>query len=164
MVGFGTRELHSAGGAEIAFGTEIEGFDPTAPLDDEARGLLRQLFDDRGLLVFRGLDIDGEYQAFLTRMLVGIEGRPGDRLDENRELPEASLVSNREEEAQGPYGRLLFHNDLTTSPYPPDSLSLYPLELEPPIVPTVFASAQRAWDILPEDIRSRVRDADAVHG
>jgi taurine dioxygenase len=158
MVKFGTRELSPA------FGTEIEGLDPKVPLDEETRRSLRQLFDDRGLLVFRGLDIDADYQAFLTRMLVGIEGRPGDLLGDGLELPEASMVSNRESEAQGPYGRLLFHSDLTTSPHPPNSLSLYPLELEPPIVPTVFTSAQYAWDHLPDDLRARVADLQAVHG
>ena len=58
------------------FGAEIEGLDPRSDLDDETRTFLRALFDDRGALVFRGLDIDSPCQDKICRMLIGDEG-PG---------------------------------------------------------------------------------------
>jgi taurine dioxygenase len=42
-------------------------------------------------------------------------------------------------------------------------LSLYGLEVEPPVVPTVFTSSAHAWDTLPDDLRARVEGKHAVH-
>ena len=54
-----------------AFGAEIDGLDPRSELEGETRHLLRKLFDDRGVLVFRGLDIDSAFQDTICRMLIG---------------------------------------------------------------------------------------------
>jgi taurine dioxygenase len=40
--------------------------------------------------------------------------------------------------------------------------SLYGVEVEPPVVPTLFASAEQAWNTLPASLRSRVENLDAV--
>jgi taurine dioxygenase len=49
------------------------------------------------------------------------------------------------------------------SKVPFEVLSLYAIELEPPVVPTVFASAARAWEALPDGLRARVAELKAVH-
>src|SRR5215471_15965130 len=54
-----------------AFGTEITGLDPIATLADaDACRTLQDLFDTRGVLVFRDLDVDQVTQANLVRMLI----------------------------------------------------------------------------------------------
>ena len=60
-----------------AFGTEITGLDPLAALADAATTQrLRELFDTRGVLVFRDVDIDQPTQANLVRALIGMGRSP----------------------------------------------------------------------------------------
>ena len=129
------------------------GFEP-AELDAEARADLRRAFDERGLLVFRGLDIDRAYQTSLVDGLIAYD-RPGE-VDKNDHY----VVSNKEPGGYAPYGRLQFHSDMMWAPEPFQVLSLYGLEVELPSVPTAFVSTTAAWDSLPADLRARV---DGMH-
>jgi taurine dioxygenase len=148
------------------FGAEIEGFDPHTPLDDEECRVLRRAFDDRGLLVFRGLGLDVDEQAALASTLIGETGSSGgDAPEEPTEAaPTAErFVSNREPGGNAPYGRLLFHSDMMWSDTPFQVLTLYGVDVEQPAVPTAFVSMGRAWDTLPEDLRARVEGLHALH-
>lgn len=140
-----------------AFGTEVVGLAAGAPLDERTRGVLREAFDERGLLVFRGLAIDRDFQTELADALIGYERPAGDggRAE--------TLVSNREPDGLAPYGRLLFHSDMMWAPEPFNVLSLYAVDVDPPVVPTVFASPVAAWQALPEELRTRVTGLHAVH-
>src|SRR5215510_2795522 len=144
-----------------AYGSEVIGLDPSAELDDGDIELLRKAFDERSLLLFRGLDIDDEYQQYLAKLVIGHDGPTGDGNDVD--AADAFMVSNREDDGGAPYGRLLFHSDMMWADNPIHVLTLYGLEVEPPVVPTVFTSAAHAWDTLPEDLRERVADKHAVH-
>jgi alpha-ketoglutarate-dependent taurine dioxygenase len=148
------------------FGAEIEGLDPRAPLDDEQCRFLRRAFDERGLLVFRGLELDVDEQSMLAGTLIGESGSAaGDAPEE----PEAAapareiFVSNKEPGGNAPYGRLLFHADMMWSDTPFQVLTLYGVDVEQPAVPTAFASMGRAWQALPEDLRARVEASHALH-
>ena len=125
-----------------AFGSEVVGFEPVE-LDAEARAVLRRAFDERGLLVFRDLDIDRAYQTSLVDVLIAYD-RPGDA-DQNDNY----VVSNKEPGGYAPYGRLQFHSDMMWAPEPFQVLSLYGLEVELPSVPTAFVSTTAAWDSPP---------------
>ncbi len=57
-----------------AFGAEIEGLDLRRDVNAEAIRALRKVFDDRGVLVFRGLDLEADDHARLAWLLV--EGEP----------------------------------------------------------------------------------------
>src|SRR5262245_55324521 len=144
-----------------AWGSEVIGLDPTTELDDDDVALLRKTFDERSLLLFRGLDIDDKYQQYLAKLVIGHDGPTGDGKDVD--AADAFMVSNRETDGGAPYGRLLFHSDMMWADSPVHVLSLYGLEVVPPVVPTVFTSSAYAWDTLPEDLRSRVADMHAVH-
>ena len=50
----------------------------------------------------------------------------------------------------------MFHSDASYSPGPYDIISLWAEEVTPPVTPTHFASATRAWDTLPDELRARV--------
>jgi alpha-ketoglutarate-dependent taurine dioxygenase len=148
------------------FGAEIEGFDPHAPLDDEQCRALRRAFDERGLLVFRGLDLDVDEQAALAGILIGETGSAGgDAPEEPTEAAPTTerFVSNKEPGGNAPYGRLLFHSDMMWSDTPFQVLTLYGVDIEQPAVPTAFVSAVRAWDTLPDDLRARVEGLHARH-
>ena len=140
-------------------GAEVEGFDPQAELDEETRRVLKGAFDDRSVLVFRGIEIDHATQLFLVETLHGDE--PADRAAAPTKEP--GHVSNKEPDGGAPYGRLLFHSDMMWSDLATQVPSLYALEAEQPSVPTVFASTTRAWDTLPDDLRARVAALHARH-
>jgi taurine dioxygenase len=144
-----------------AYGAEVVGLDPSSELDEDACAFLRRAFDERGLLLFRGLDIDDTYQQYLAKLVIAHGGAASDGADVD--AADAFFVSNREIGGGAPYGRLLFHSDMMWADTPFQVLTLYGLEVEPPAVPTVFTSAAHAWDTLPDDLRSRVDGLHAVH-
>jgi taurine dioxygenase len=144
-----------------AYGAEVVGLDPAVELDDEDIALLRRAFDERGILVFRGIDIDDKYQQYLAKLVIGHDGPTGD--GEDVDAADAFFVSNRETDGGAPFGRLLYHSDMMWADEPFHVLTLYGLEVEPPVVPTAFTSAALAWDTLSDDLRARVEGKHAVH-
>jgi len=147
-----TRNLHSA------FGLEVAGVDPRAPLDAATCATLRNLFDESGLLLFRDMADDLKFQTYLSEILLGNEVSDPDAL-----ALTTCYISNKEPAGAAPFGRLLYHSDQMWSPKDRvDVLSLYGKEIEPPVSPTLFVSAVHAWDSLPEDLRARVKDRVAL--
>jgi taurine dioxygenase len=144
-----------------SLGAEVIGLEPRIPLDDETLHVLRAAFDDRSVLVFRDLDIDEDFQRYLVFMLIG-EAVPGPEDAAEKHGP--MLVSNKEENAAAPYGRLLFHCDNMWARTHQYAISLYGIEVEPPTAPTQFVSMADAWKRLPEDLRARVAGLEARHG
>jgi alpha-ketoglutarate-dependent taurine dioxygenase len=145
-----------------AFGTEVVGLDANVPLGDDDAQVLRAAFDERGLLLFRGLhDLPASYQADLASRVLGLvdAGFTGSTDDDGG----GYFVSNKRPGGGAPYGRLLFHSDMMWGDHPFQVLSLYGLEVEQPSVPTSFVSAADAWDTLPDGLRARVGDREAIH-
>jgi alpha-ketoglutarate-dependent taurine dioxygenase len=144
-----------------SFGSEVIGLEPSTPLDDSTCAQLRQLFDDRGLLVFRDLDIDHHQQLWISKMLIRQEHvpeKPGTaQVDDN------FYVSNRRDGAAAPFGRLQFHADTMWADKPFEVLSLYGKLIEPPAIPTLFVSGVSAWQSLPARLRERVAGLSALH-
>ena len=141
------------------FGARIEGWS----LDDEAVAQLRRAFDEFGVLVFRDVELTADEQRVLCGSLVGDEP-PADRAAAvaNSHLY-STRISNKDEDGNAPFGRLLFHADGMWSESPQELLSLYGEQVEPPSVPTIYVSATGAWDRLSEDLRARVDGRTAVH-
>ena len=139
-----------------AFGAEVVGFEPSE-LDAATATQLRDAFDARGLLLFRGIDIDRPYQTYIADLLIDYD-RPA-----TDSAPREMLVSNKEPEAYAPYGRLMFHSDMMWHPEPFQVLSLYGVDVEQPAVGTIFASTANAWDTLPDDLRARVENLHVEH-
>jgi len=147
------------------FGTEITGLDPNDALHDETtQKRLRRLFDTRGVLVFRDLDVDQTQQANLVRMLIGLGALASGESPNGRDNGEPFYVSNKESGAGAPYGRLLFHADMMWSEHTFQVLSLYGVHVEQPATPTVFVSAHWAWDTLPDELRARVETLSVTQG
>ena len=144
-------------------GAEVEGFHLEGELDDATHRQLREAFDDRGVLVFRGLDIDRAAQAYISESVIR-DDLP--TLAEAAELAgkqDGFWISNKEPGAAAPFGRLLYHTDMMWSPEPFLVNSLYGVDVAPGVVPTLFASSQRAWETLPDSLRARVEGLSAVH-
>ncbi len=147
------------------FGTEITGLDPAAALGDaDTCRRLQQQFDARGVLVLRDLDIDETTQANLIRMLIGMGPLGRGETPSGRPSGDTFFVSNKEENGGAPYGRLLYHSDMMWSDHTFQVLSLYAVEVEPPVTPTIFASGVHGWATLPGDLRARVEPLAAIQG
>jgi len=145
------------------FGATIEGWSPGVELDRSAVEDLRRAFDDFGVLVFRDVDVAAEDQRYLCGLLVGDEA-PTDRAGAEANSHQYSTrISNKDEDGNAPYGRLLFHADGMWSQNPQELLSLYGEEVEPPSVPTTYVSATRACERLSDDLRARIAGRTAVH-
>lgn len=147
------------------FGTEITGLDPQAALSDAAlQQQLQGLFDTRGVLVFRDLDIEMSEQANLVRMLIRLGPLAEGESITGRESDDAFYVSNKEDGGGAPFGRLLFHSDMMWSEHTFQVLSLYGSMVEQPATPTIFVSCVDAWKTLPDDLRAKVEGLSAVQG
>jgi alpha-ketoglutarate-dependent taurine dioxygenase len=143
-----------------AFGADITGFDPKAPLDDETRTTLQHLFDTRGILRFRNIDLTHAEQVQLSRMLIRKEGLA----DEGDPIPEDKFyVSNRKLDSAAPFGRLQFHADTMWAEKPFEVLSLYGAQVEQPSAPTIFVSGANAWKTLPDDLRKKIEGLKVLH-
>ena len=148
-----------------AFGSEISGLDPQAALTDpETQRRLQSLFDTRGVLVFRELDVDQTQQGDIIRMLIGLGPLAPGESPTGRPGGEPFYVSNKEDNGGAPFGRLLFHSDMMWSEHTFRVLSLYGIQVEQPATPTIFASAAHAWATLPDDLRAEVESLSAIQG
>jgi len=144
-----------------AFGAEVEGLDPTGKLSEDDAALLRDTFDKRGLLRFRDLELEPEYQKYLASLVIGREGPAPDGAP--YDTSDVFFVSNKEDDGGAPFGRLLYHCDMMWSDNPFQVLTLYGLEVTPPTVPTIFTSATHAWETLPAELRARLEGLHALH-
>jgi taurine dioxygenase len=145
------------------FGAEIVGFEFQGEVDEPTRRQLRETFDGRGLLLFRGLDIDRTAQAYLSELVITDEPLSLDDAAEIAAKQDGFWISNKEPGAAAPFGRLLFHSDMMWSDDPFQVLSLYGVDIEPPVVPTIFASAVSAWETLADDLRTRAEKLRVLH-
>ena len=151
--------------AEITpgFAATVHGWRPGEELDDETVASLRAAFDRYGVLVLRDVEVSVEDQQHLCGLLVG-DRPPADRAAAVANAHVYSTrISNKDDDGNAPHGRLLFHADGMWSEHPQELLSLYGEAVDQPSVPTVYVSAVRAWERLPDDLRARVEGRTAVH-
>jgi alpha-ketoglutarate-dependent taurine dioxygenase len=139
------------------FGTEIEGFEPAMLADEPTATKLLELFDTRGVLVFRDLDISHAEQVEISLFLIR---RASASTEET--FNENWYVSNRRPDSAAPHGRLQFHIDTAWAHEPNQVVSLYATELEPPVAPTNFVSATKACRTLPDELRARIAGKEVI--
>jgi taurine dioxygenase len=145
------------------FGAEVDGWSPAVDLDAVTIQQLRDAFDDYGVLVFRDVAVSADVQRYLCGLLVGPEAAPDRAAAQANSHLYSTRISNKDEDGNAPYGRLLFHSDGMWSESPQELLSLYGERVDEPSVPTVFVSATRAWDRVPDTLAARIDGRTAVH-
>jgi alpha-ketoglutarate-dependent taurine dioxygenase len=145
-----------------AFGSEIIGFQPHKPLEPETCAVLRDLFDRRGVLLFRDRDIDHAYQVYLATMLIRKEHLANGSTLGVTPIEDTFYISNERPNSAAPYGRLQFHSDTMWADNPFEVLSLYGINVAQPAVPTTFVSATHAWATLPDELRARVEGREVL--
>ena len=151
-------------------GARVDGVNASKDIDEQAAAALRQALVDRLVLVFPAQDLDEDAQIRFCRIFgeVGQHLRPGDirAPDENRN-PAVMMVTNerRQGEAVGylPDGEIMFHTDSCFKEVPQRAVSLYGIDVTETGGETVFVSACRLYDTLPDDLRALLYGREAVN-
>ncbi len=80
-------------------GIEVHGFDIAAPVDEDTAATLVELFDEHGILLFRGQDVNPERQIAFSRLFGELECHP---IEETRsqDYPELFTLSSSPEHEQ----------------------------------------------------------------
>ena len=142
-----------------AFGAAVNGFDPHDLGDDEFRNEVCDLFDRHQLLVFHDQDLTHAEQVRLSKILACDE--TADSTDDT--LEDKFYISNRREDSAAPFGRLQFHSDTMWSARGFEVLSLYGIDVEAPVSPTIFVSGTHGWATLPAELKARCEGLDVMH-
>lgn len=134
------------------FGAEVDA-EALAQPSEADKETLRRLFDEQGLLLFRGLRLEMEEQKEICRIFGPVPDTPLENF----------IISNTREDGYLGVQELLFHNDLPYLPMPYVGGSLYALEAGEGTTSTRFASGACAWKGLPAPLRERVATLNALH-
>ena len=149
-------ELNSFPGS---FGTEVDGIDLSIECVLSSQWTLaemealREEFDSRHLLLFRGGSMTGEQQvAFVARF--------GPLLAERNLW---SYVSNSRSDGIIREGGLLFHSDFAFTPFPVLGISLHCLEAPESGAPTRFIDVEQLARALPTDLRAALEGRSVLN-
>ncbi|NKB54913.1 MAG: TauD/TfdA family dioxygenase [Alphaproteobacteria bacterium] len=147
------------------FGLEVQGVDLAAPISDDQFAEIATAFDTRSLLLFRGQILTpaqqvafGERWGVLEHHLLTQFTLPAH--------PEVFVLTNKNEDGK-PVGAHKtgwhWHIDNTYMPRASLGSQLYAREIPPEGGDTLFTSLTTAYDRLPDDLKARIENLEAVH-
>lgn len=142
-------------------GVEITGVDPRQLLSRDEVQELQALINRYQLLAFRGQEMSVEEQIKFTENFGQIEDESGVGLERSQRYCYVSNV--RKDGATHPEAPLLWHSDNMWSPVPTPYIVLYGAEIKGELAATRFASAVRASQILPSDLRQEIEGLRTVN-
>jgi taurine dioxygenase len=134
-----------------ALGALITEFGDLTALTEAEAAELGSTFRARHLLIFRGREISLEEHIAVCSLF-------GPPVDEKSDGKLHHTFTNRTVPSRPALGRLLFHSDYAYGPIPLGGISLYNTELPSAGTSTVFANAERAWELLPKELCDEIRD------
>lgn len=114
---------------------------------------LRALYQQDGLLVVRGLQLNEQEQIAFCRLFGPVCETPYENF----------IVSNVDKNGHLGTRELLWHNDVAYLPSPYLAGCLHALRVDPEAVGTRFASGFRAYQRLPAALRERAQGLKALH-
>ena len=155
--------------AGAALGAEIRGVDLSRTLDDATFAAIEEAYDNHGVIYFREQNVTPQQQVAFTRRFGEIEFNIFGERWSVPGSPEIVVVSNVTEDDR-PVGIRRagenWHSDMCYSARPPRGTMLYAIEIPSlhglVLGDTEFASAQAAWEALPESTRQRIDGRQAV--
>ncbi len=152
-----------------ALGAEIRGVDLARPLDDTTFATIEDAYDNHGVIYFRDQRVTPLQQVAFTRRFGEIEFNIFGERWSVPGSPEIVVVSNITEDNRPVGVRRAgenWHSDMCYAARPPRGTMLYAIEIPTlhglVLGDTEFASAQAAWEALPEPIRYRIDGRQAV--
>ena len=142
-----------------ALGVELADFDIKRPLSAGEQAELRELFCRHHLLLVRGEDVTVDDQS----RFVGYFGPLHTRADGMKETFVTNVTETGAPAARTGTARLIWHQDGTYGLRPGIATSLWAQEVAPDPVPTLYASAVRALERMPPDVRARIEPLHVLH-
>ncbi len=121
-------------------------------------GRIREILEQRGVIFFRGLDIDDQQQVTIARTLgetVSSEGEDG--------IYKISLDAGVNERAKYLQGSMFWHFDGSLQPRPNLAALLRAVRLSDTGGDTEFCNTYAAWEDLPEGEKREIEDLRVVH-
>jgi len=142
-----------------ALGAEIEGVDLRDTLDARTWEVVDRAWREHHLLLFRDQELDAEQEvAFAAHF--GPVSRQGGNMKHARDYMH---ISNAVEGGAFPNGELLFHADHVFYEKIMKAIALYALDVPSSGGDTIFANAEKAYEILPDELKSRIATLQACH-
>jgi alpha-ketoglutarate-dependent taurine dioxygenase len=139
-------------------GVELVGFDPLR-MSDADRDQFLTLFRRHHLLLIRNLDLTDEQHLALCELVGPISG--ADNLMKGGR--KYTHISNVHADGRLPAGELLFHSDHMFLERPLKAISLFALQVPRIGGETRWVNVVQACRTLPEDLRARIRNLQALH-
>jgi taurine dioxygenase len=152
-------------------GVQVSGFDITAPVDDELKQELISLWNEHGILVFRGQDVTPERQIEFSRIFGPLESHPITATT-SLEYPELfMLASNPEQEkfltasyqGQTMVSKLDWHMDLHYTGKPNRGALLRAVVCAEEDGMTGFADLAKAWDALDAETQALLEKIEVTY-
>jgi taurine dioxygenase len=143
-----------------ALGVEVCGIDLARPLEDAVFQLIRRVWEENGVLLFRGQQLTAIKQIrFASRF---------GSLGKTDMGPPAVLEVSNVRDAGGmsgilPEGAIDFHSDQSYLAEPAIATMLYALEVPANGGNTLFGNGLRAYEALPEDLQQQLAERRALH-
>lgn len=143
------------------FGAEVLGIDLRKDLSDATREVLRSVWHRHALLLFRDQKLTPEQQMEVATIF-GKVSLQGENAAKGGGF---NYVSNVAKDGANPNGELTFHTDHSFYPSPLRGIMLYAIEVPPAGAggDTLFASAKLAYGLLPERLRTKIAELEALH-
>ncbi len=156
---------------DAPLGARVTGVDLGTCLTDAEYDAIHRAWLEFLVLVFPGQKMTEEDQIRFTRHWGAMPERrryAGRREADRRSHESIMLVSNVRENGQPigslPDGEMMFHSDGSYDQDPYRYTMLYAIEVPSHGGDTLFSNQYRAWETLPDDLRSRIANAKARHG
>ena len=145
-------------------GVEIAGLDASAPLGDEDRGALREVFFDNHLVLLRGqrLDIDEQRRFVETFGTVRVPSWEIHPHLADTDLEHTYISNTRADGTGGGNAELVLHQDYSFEE-PVGGIALYAIEVPAEGGETGFANTAAALERLTPALRERIANLSATH-
>lgn len=152
-------------------GVEVSGFDIRRPLDSELAAQLVSLWDEHGILLFRGQDVNPENQIAFSRIFGELELHPL-KATRSQQYPELFMLVNEPEKekfmtasyrGQDVVGRLDWHMDLHYTGKPNRGALLRAVVCAEEDGMTGFGDLGRAYDALDEETKRLLQDIEVSY-
>ncbi len=150
-------------------GADIVGLDVSKPLDDATFAAIYRAWNDHLVLRFRGQSLDDDQLAAFSRRFGELDDAPisAKASPLARHRRDIAVISNIvvDGKAIGGLGNseLVWHQDMSYVDLPPKASLLYGLETPQQGGETFFYNLYKAYETLPERLKSRIQSLSCKH-
>jgi taurine dioxygenase len=157
---------------DAPLGASVTGVDLSQPLTDDLKAAITKAWHESIVLVFPGQELTGPQQLAFAGHFGPIKerGRPKERRPEvevNDYESQVMFISNVKENGKPigslPDGEMWFHHDGCYKERPQRASFLYAIELPSVGGNTKFANMYKAYDAVPQALKTLLADKTALH-